>query len=183
MSKDKVEYVTRAKDLRSRNPRTLADRKAGWPPRQDKEMVMPKKLKEVADEATENQVIAQARDMAVKVRESANQIWFAGLGAFSKAQKGGADLFEELVAEGEKFQERTDERVAEMREKATESWNKVEEVFDDRVGRALHAFNVPTRKDIDTLSERVHDLTTMTKKLAEEEETHGRGRAQRAKAE
>ena len=134
------------------------------------------KTKELAAEATENQVIAQARDLAVKVRESASQIWFAGLGAFSKAQKGGADLFEELVAEGEKFQERTDERVA-------ESWNKVEEVFDDRVGRALHAFNVPTRKDIDTLSERVHELTAVTKKLAEEEETHGRGRAPRAKAE
>jgi polyhydroxyalkanoate synthesis regulator phasin len=136
---------------------------------------MPEKLKELAAEATENQVIAQARDMAVKIRESANRIWFAGLGAFSKAQKGGADLFEELVAEGEKAQD-------EMKEKASETWNKVEEVFDDRVGRALHAFNVPTRKDIDTLSERVQDLTTVTKKLAEEEETHGRARAHKATA-
>ena len=144
---------------------------------------MPKKLKELAAEAEENQVFTQARDLAVKIRESASHVWLAGLGAFSKAQKGGADLFEELVAEGEKAQERTDERVAEMREKATERWNKVEEVFDDRVGRALHVFNVPTRKDIDTLSERVNDLTTTTKKLAEEEETHGRGRAPRAKAE
>ena len=148
---------------------------------------MPKKLKELAAEATENQVVAQARDLAVKIRESAGQIWFAGLGAFSKAQKGGAEMFEALVAEGEKFQERTkgaaDERVAEMREKASETWNKVEKVFDDRVGRALHALNVPTRKDIDVLSRRVHDLTTTTKKLGEEEETHGRGRAHRAKAE
>ncbi|HXZ14627.1 MAG TPA: phasin family protein [Roseiarcus sp.] len=148
---------------------------------------MPKRLKELADEAMENQVLAQARDLAVKVRDSANQIWLAGLGAFSKAQKGGAEMFEALVAEGEKFQERTkgaaDERVAEMREKASETWNKVEKVFDDRVGRALHALNVPTRKDIDVLSRRVHDLTTTTKKLGEEEETHGRGRAHRAKAE
>ena len=44
-------------------------------------------------------------------------------------------------------------------------------------------FNVPTRKDIDVLSKRVHELTVMTKKLSEEEETHGRGRAHRAKAE
>jgi poly(hydroxyalkanoate) granule-associated protein len=145
-------------------------------------MVMAKKLKELADEATENQAIAQARDLAVKIRESANQIWLAGLGAFSKTQEEGANMFEALVAEGEKFQERTDERVAEMRDKATETWNKVEEVFDDRVGRALHAFNVPTRKDIDTLSERVTDLTTVTKKLAEEEETHGRARAHKATA-
>jgi poly(hydroxyalkanoate) granule-associated protein len=149
-------------------------------------MVMPKRLKELAAEAAENQVLAQIRDLAVKIRESADQIWLAGLGAFSKAQKGGADMFEALVAEGEKVQERTkdaaDERLAEMREKASESWGKVEKVFDERVGRVLHAMNVPTRKDIDTLSRRVHDLTTLTKKVAEEEET-GRGRAHRAKAE
>jgi len=143
---------------------------------------MPKRLKEIAAEAAENQVLAQARDLAVKIGESANQIWLAGLGAFSKAQKGGADLFEELVAEGEKAQERNDERLAEMREKASETWGKVEKVFDERVGSALHALNVPTRKDIDVLSTRVQDLTTITKKLAEEEETHGRARAHGAKA-
>ena len=139
---------------------------------------MPKRLKELAAEAAENQVFAQARDLAVKIRESANRIWLAGLGAFSKAQKGGVDMFEALVAEGEKAQERAksaaDEQLAEMREKASETWGKLEKVFDDRVGRALHALNVPTRKDID-----------VTKKVVEEEEeeTHGRGRAHRAKAE
>ena len=148
---------------------------------------MPKRLKELADEATENQVLEQARDLAVKIRESANQIWLAGLGAFSKAQQEGLNMFEALVAEGEKVQGRTkgaaDERPAEVGEKATESWNKLEKVFEDRVGRALHALNVPTHKDIDVLSRRVHELTAITKKLAEEEETHRRGRAHRAKAE
>ncbi len=139
---------------------------------------MTKRLKELTTEATENQLAVQVR----QVRESATQIWLAGLGAFSKAEQEGAKMFEALVAEGEKFQERTDERLAEMREKATGAWNKVEKVFDDRVGRALHVFNVPTRKDIDVLSKRVHELTV---KLSEEEETHGRGRAHsshRAKA-
>jgi hypothetical protein len=51
------------------------------------------------------------------------------------------------------------------------------------VGRALHALNVPSRHDIDTLSKRVHELTVITKKLSEEEETSGRARAHRAKAE
>ena len=143
--------------------------------------------KELVAEATENQILAQARDLAVKIKDSANQIWLAGLGAFSKAQQEGVEMFEALVAEGEKVQERTkaaaDERFSEMKEKTTETWHKVEKVFDDRVGRALHALNVPTRKDIDTLSRRVHDLTALTKKVAEEEETHGRGRAHRAKAE
>jgi poly(hydroxyalkanoate) granule-associated protein len=149
-------------------------------------MVMTKRLKELAAEATENQVLAQARDLAVKIRDSANQIWLAGLGAFSKTQQQGVEMFEALVAEGEKLQERTktaaDERVTEVREKATETWDKLEKVFEDRVGRALHVLNVPTRKDIDVLSKRVHELTAVTKKMSEEEEHHTTGgRAHKAK--
>jgi len=142
---------------------------------------MPRKLKELANEATENQ-------LAVKVRESANQIWLAGLGAFSKAQQEGVKMFEALVAEGEKVQERTrtaaDERIAEVRAKASGTWDKLEQVFEDRVAQALNRLSVPSRKDIDVLSKRVAELTEIAKKLsAEGEEPHGRARAHKAKAE
>ena len=143
-------------------------------------MVIPKKLKDVATEATENQ-------LAVKVRESANQIWLAGLGAFAKAQQEGAKMFEALVEEGEKVQERTrtaaDERLAEVRAKASGTWDKLEQVFEDRVARALHRLSVPSRKDIDTLSKRVAELTEIAKKLTNEEEHATKSRAHRAKAE
>jgi poly(hydroxyalkanoate) granule-associated protein len=142
-------------------------------------MVMSKRLKELAGEAAENR-------MATKIRESASQSWLAGLGAFSMAQQEGSKMFEALVAEGEKAQERAkvaaDERLAEMREKATGTWNKLEKVFEDRVAQALHTLNFPSRHDIDTLSKRVHELAVITKKLSVEEETRGSGRAHRAKA-
>jgi len=142
---------------------------------------MPKKLKEVAGEATEMQ-------FAARIRESANQIWLAGLGAFSKAQEEGLKMFESLVEEGEKIQEKTktaaDERIAEGRSKATGAWDRLEQVFEDRVERALHRLNVPSRKDVDILSQRVAELTEMTKKLTPEgEETPSRARGHRAKAE
>ena len=142
---------------------------------------MPKKLHEIADESGENQ-------LAAKVRESANQIWLAGLGAFAKAQEEGVKMFEALVAEGEKVQERTkaaaDERLAEVKEKATGAWDKLEQVFEERVARALHSLNVPSRKDIDVLSHRVAELTEIAKKLSgETEETHGRERTHRGRAE
>jgi poly(hydroxyalkanoate) granule-associated protein len=142
-------------------------------------MVMSKRRKELAGEATEN-------GLATMIRESANQIRLAGLGAFSMAQQEGSKMFEALVAEGQKVQERpkvaADERLAEMREKATGTWNELEKVFEDRVARALHTLNVPSRHDIDTLSKRVDELTEITKKLSEEEETRGHARAHRARA-
>jgi len=142
---------------------------------------MPKKLKEVAGEATEFQ-------FAARIRESASQIWLAGLGAFAKAQQEGVKMFEALVEEGEKVQERTkieaDERLSEARAKAAGTWDKLEQVFEDRVARALHRLNVPSRKDVDILTQRVTELTEIAKNLQPESEgTPSRGRGHRAKAE
>ena len=145
---------------------------------------MTKKLTELATETAETQA-----QLAAKIRESANQIWLAGLGAFSKAQQEGVKMFEALVAEGQVVQERTksaaDERIAEVREKATGAWDKLEQVFEERVARALHSLSVPSRKDIDVLSKRVAELTEIAKKLSHQEEEHNttRGRAHKAKVE
>jgi len=87
-----------------------------------------------------------------------------------------------------------DERLADMREKAigtrlgemaTGTWDKLEQVFEERVARALHSLSVPSRKDIDVLSKRVAELTEIAKKLSHEEEEHHttRGRAHKAKVE
>lgn len=142
---------------------------------------MPKRLSEITAEATEGQ-------LAARIKESANQIWLAGLGAFAKAQQEGQKMFETLVAEGEKVQERTkasaDERLADVREKAAGAWDKLEQVFEERVARALNSLNVPSRKDIDLLSQRVAELTEIAKKLTGEmEEPHGRARPHRSKGE
>ena len=111
-------------------------------------------------------------NLAATIRESANQIWLAGLGAFAKAQAEGQKVFDALVAEGQRIQEETktaaDERIAEIKSRGAGAWDKLEKVFEDRVARALHSLNVPTRKDIDTLSKRVHELTEATNKMLDE---------------
>lgn len=111
-------------------------------------------------------------NLAATIRDSASQIWLAGLGAFAKAQAEGQKVFDALVAEGQRLQDETktaaDERIAEIRSKGAGAWDKLEKVFEDRVARALHSLNVPTRKDIDTLSKRVAELTSATNKLLDE---------------
>lgn len=123
---------------------------------------MVKKLKSL----TENQ-------LASTVKESAQQIWLAGLGAFAKAQVEGNKVFDALVREGQSIQSKTrkvaDDKIAEVAGKAAGTWDRLETVFEDRVARALGSLGVPTKKDIDKLSKRVAELTAVVQQLTEAE--------------
>lgn len=140
---------------------------------------MAKKLKALAEEAgTENQ-------LAAKIKDSANQIWLAGLGAFAKAQAEGGKMFESLVQEGEAMQNKArktaEETLSEVKSKATGTWDKLEQVFEDRVARALHSLSVPTRKDVDSLARRVAELTKVVEKLTDSLDEQGKKAAAAAK--
>ena len=119
------------------------------------------------------------------VRESAHLIWLAGLGAFARAQNEGSKFFETLVQEGQavdaRMKKTADEtiepmktgveimkgKVEEMRERATGAWNKLEEVFQSRVARALHRLGVPTREDIQQLFQKVDLLSKNIQELTQ----------------
>ncbi len=136
---------------------------------------MVKKLQKMAADKPDGKQLAAA------VRESAQQIWLAGLGAFSKAQAEGGKVFDALVREGMGIQRRTramtEERIGEVTGKmskaageitkqATQSWDKLEQVFEDRVSRALTRLGVPTSKDIQSLMKRVESLNESVQALS-----------------
>ena len=111
--------------------------------------------------------------LANTVKESAQQIWLAGLGAFSKAQEEGGKVFEALVKEGVTLQKRTqaaaEEKLSEattrmtsmatdLSSKASGQWDKLEGIFEDRVSKALKKLGVPSSRDIDALVKRIDEL-------------------------
>jgi poly(hydroxyalkanoate) granule-associated protein len=108
------------------------------------------------------------------VLESSHQIWLAGLGAFAKAQQGGKQVFEMLVKQGEILEAKTRSaashtadaareaakaKAKEMHTMAGGTWDKLEQVFEDRVSRALSRLGVHTASDVDKLSDRVNELS------------------------
>ena len=115
------------------------------------------------------------------VKDSAQQIWQAGLGAFNKAQLEGTKAFEALVKEGVNFQRKTqsaaEEKISEATQKmtgmaadisskATGQWDKLENIFEDRVAKALNKLGVPSAKDINALIARIDDLNKSVQKLS-----------------
>ncbi len=108
------------------------------------------------------------------VLESSHQIWLAGLGAFAKAQQGGKQVFDMLVTQGEILESKTrsaashtadaareaaKSKAKEMQTMAGGTWDKLEQVFENRVSRALARLGVYTSSDVEKLSERVNELS------------------------
>lgn len=119
--------------------------------------------------------------LAAAIKDSAQQIWLAGVGAFSKAQQEGTKVFEALVREGNSIQKRTmqatEDKVNEVtssigkfagrfQHQANGTWDKLETVFEERVERALKRLGVPTNKEITALTQRVEKLTASVNKLS-----------------
>src|SRR4051812_2526241 len=88
-----------------------------------KENIMVKKLKQMADKKSASPTGLFDSALAGTVKESAQQIWLAGLGAFSKAQAEGGKVFEALVKEGVSLQRKTHavagEKIGEVTSKMT----------------------------------------------------------------
>ncbi len=114
------------------------------------------------------------------IMESAQQIWLAGLGAFSKAQNQGGGLFDGLIKEGLNLEAKTrkiatgkvdevrgavESGVSQVRERTQETWDRLEQVFEQRVSRALGKLGVPGRKELDELLKRVDELNREVRKI------------------
>jgi poly(hydroxyalkanoate) granule-associated protein len=115
--------------------------------------------------------------MAQNVKDSAQQIWAAGLASFAKAQGEGSKVFEALVSEGLKLQKKTQSAAEEklsavaskvssvagdVGAKAGQQWDKLETIFEQRVAKALQGLGVPTKGDIDALIKRIDALAVAT---------------------
>lgn len=119
--------------------------------------------------------------LASTVRESAQQIWLAGMGAFAKAQAGGEKVFETLVREGVSLQRKThaaaEDKITEVANrmtgmagglsgKANQHWDKLESIFEERVAKALNRLGVPSAKDVEALMSRIDGLSASVAKLS-----------------
>ncbi|RZA33467.1 MAG: poly(hydroxyalcanoate) granule associated protein [Lysobacteraceae bacterium] len=141
------------------------------------------KLKKTARKSTSSKspdLQAQAERLSKNLGESAQQVWLAGVGAFGRAQAEGTKLFETLVKEGLSLEQVTrkvaggrvdavrdvvENKVGQARERASDTWDRLEKVFEERVQRALRRLEVPSREDLSTLVDRVDSLNAQLRNL------------------
>jgi len=134
---------------------------------------MVKKLQKMADKKAAAPTGLLDSQLAQTVKDSAQQIWLAGLGAFAKAQGEGGKVFDTLIKEGVSLQKKTqaaaEEKLGdvagkmtamagEVGSKANAQWDKLETIFEERTARALGKLGVPNAKALAALEARVAAL-------------------------
>jgi len=136
-----------------------------------------KSTKEIDQKSVDN-----STQLSEKIKESARQIWLAGLGAYNKAEEDTGKIFDKLVKEGEEIENMTRDvvekqfkavedtvegvkgKVEGVKEKATDTFGKLESVFDQRVSKALIKMGIPTSKRIQELEARIEKLESIVYK-------------------
>jgi poly(hydroxyalkanoate) granule-associated protein len=141
---------------------------------------MVKKLKAMADRKAAGPAGLLDNALAQSIKDSAQQIWLAGMGAFAKAQAEGTQAFEKLIKDGISLQKKTqgmaEEKISEVTGKMTamagevtakagQHWDKLESIFEQRTAKAMTRLGVPTAKDLAALNERLDRLAADVAKL------------------
>lgn len=126
--------------------------------------------------------MSDKKDVQNELKDSANKIWLAGLGALAAAEEEGSKLFKNLVAKGEEWEnkgrqafssvrEDVKDAVGDAKDRASSTWGNLEGRLDEAVSNALQRFGVPSRDEIATLTRRVEELTALVEQLKQPKKT------------
>ena len=142
---------------------------------------MVRKLKAMAEKKAASPAGLLDNALAQSIKESAQQIWLAGMGAFAKAQAEGTQAFDKLIKDGISLQRKTqgaaEEKISEVTGKMTamagevtakagQHWDKLESIFEQRTAKAMGRLGVPSAKDLAALTDRVDKLAAEVARLS-----------------
>ncbi|MEZ0175264.1 MAG: phasin family protein [Candidatus Reddybacter sp.] len=134
-----------------------------------------KKVRKILDKNDDlvNKTVERGQELTEKALDRNRDIWLAGLGAFSKARDESGELFNKLIETGEKFEDKYKKivddnsdsaikKVTSLFDKVPNPSEKIEDIFDSRVARALKRLGVmPTVNALQSLAEQVENLNSL----------------------
>lgn len=115
--------------------------------------------------------------MKTELKNTINNVWLAGLGVVSLAQKEAVKAYDALLKEGKNLESKSkktvkqvsgkaEKKLSTIRKAADKRINKVESIFEARIEKALKKFDIPSLKDINNLSNKVDSLVKELNKKA-----------------
>jgi poly(hydroxyalkanoate) granule-associated protein len=122
-------------------------------------------------------VTTQYKKFQQDMFDSAHKVFLAGLGTLKTVGDESSEMFERLVDRGRDLETRgkkeLDDLRGELKKRTSKATAKVEGRFekvgdqvDEQMANVLHRLGVPTRKEIQTLTRRVEELSGKVDRLA-----------------
>lgn len=144
---------------------------------------------EQAQPTPEQESNEQLKKLAEGATSAVRSVWLAALGVPSAAMESGGELFHYLVERGEKTESQgkehlktvsesagraaksvsstVGETIRDIGDKARSVAGKSEEAFDQKVADTLKAMGVPTKEDLQSLSQKVDEIAEKLEKLSQ----------------
>ena len=118
-------------------------------------------------------------------KDAMRQLWLAGLGTIEMLQERRDEVFNKLVAEGEKCRSRNRQAVVEkltaVQEETREVWQRIDKTFQDRFTSVTTWLRIPTKAEVEKLSKRVEVLGDKINELPHLNVARTSGRARKSK--
>jgi len=135
---------------------------------------MAKKLEDVQEIVTEKveEVKVKAQDVVAEVKEEASPLFetarrmvLAAIGAVALASDEVENFVNKLVERGEIAEKDARKLMKEVTEKTEKQMKPAEKEIDKRLEEMRNTLNIPTKHDIDALSNKVAELTAKVESL------------------
>ena len=108
---------------------------------------------------------SRVKEIPLELKESVHKIWLAGLGAFALAEEEGSKLFKDLVEKGQGFEGKTKTTkqkmvggIDQIKNQLGSYFQKVEGAFNNGISMGLSKVGVPSKEEIELLTQRVEEL-------------------------
>jgi poly(hydroxyalkanoate) granule-associated protein len=124
---------------------------------------MTEKVEEIKTKAHE--VVADVKEEANPLFDAARRIVLAAVGAVALASDEVENFVNKLVERGEIAEKDARKLMKEVTEKTEKQMKPAEKEIDKRLEEMRNTLNIPTKHDIDTLSNKVAELTTKVEAL------------------
>lgn len=101
-----------------------------------------------------------------RLRASGRNLWLAGLGVISSVEEGGTGLFDQLVTRGRRAEAENRKRLSQAKDDLESTADALTDKWDRRVASVLQGVGVPSRLQVEMLTERVDKLVNQVDRLS-----------------
>jgi polyhydroxyalkanoate synthesis regulator phasin len=115
--------------------------------------------------ATKGKMTEKTEEEKRPLLDAARKVLLASVGAVALAQDEVEDFVNRLVERGEIAEKDGKKLVRDLRDRRKTQTVKAEKELDERIEELLHRMNVPTKNDIEALSDKISELTQKVDEL------------------